>query len=110
MKRIVLTVLLISVLTIGLVVTTGCCEIFKSYYLVVFKHEGVEGYPDGGDHEYDKCKDEVVSYNFSLAEGYRDLVVKLDGNTVSEHGVISMNRDHTLEASATKINGKIQNQ
>jgi hypothetical protein len=47
-------------------------------------------------------KGEIASCNYSLEIDYLfyDLVVRLDGNVVSATGNITMDRNHTLSASA----------
>lgn len=69
------------------------------YALSVTKGSGVDGTPDTGDTTYDEGA--VVNYNYTLQNGYRNLVVTLDGSTVSASGTITMDADHTLSASAT---------
>ncbi len=73
----------------------------ETYTLTVTRGEGVDGTPASGTTTYDKGS--TVSYSYSLQSGYDDLSVLLDGNPVSPSGAISMDRDHTLNASTNKL-------
>ena len=72
----------------------------EKFTLTVTKGTGVLGSPDSGTFTFNKG--EIASYNYSLEIDYLfyDLVVKLDGNVVSATGNITMDRNHTLSASA----------
>jgi hypothetical protein len=70
----------------------------KTYTLTVSKGEGVIGIPDTGTFSYKQG--DIVFYNYSLDRGYKDLVVRIDGNQAAASGTITMNKDHTLSASA----------
>jgi len=74
------------------------------YTLTVSLGEGVTGTPSSGTHSY--SKGEVVNYSYSLNSGYTNLVVKLDGQQVNASGTITMNSNHTLNATAEKTEGK----
>jgi len=63
--------------------------------------EGVNGTPAAGSYNYQK--DAVVNYSYSLQSGYSNLTVNLDGSSVAASGDISMNGNHNLTVSATKI-------
>jgi hypothetical protein len=69
--------------------------------LTVTVGEGVIGSPAHGSHEYKK--DTKVNYNYSLQSGYSDLTVTLDGSVVPSSGTITMDRNHQLNAVATKL-------
>jgi tetratricopeptide (TPR) repeat protein/phospholipid N-methyltransferase len=72
----------------------------KKYTLTVKKNEGVDGYPASGNHKYKKG--ETVRYNYSLRDGYSNLIVRLDNTALtSSSGTIDMNTNHTLIAEAT---------
>jgi len=73
-----------------------------TYSLAVVKGEGVSGLPDSG--AITCPADETVSYSYYPQSGYTNLVVNLDGIQVTPSGVIIMNQNHTLMASATRIN------
>jgi hypothetical protein len=76
------------------------------YNLDVAVGEGVEGSPETGRYSYDEGTE--VAYSYSLKSGYANLVVKLDGQEVGSSGGITMNRDHSLEAScSTQQEGQI---
>lgn len=72
----------------------------KNFTLTVNRGEGVNGSPDTGTFFY--TDGETVNYNYSLQNGYVDLVVTLDGLTVPASGSILMNQSHTLAAVAGK--------
>jgi hypothetical protein len=72
----------------------------KKYTLTVTKGDGVVGAPASGATEYSEGS--TVTYSYSLQSGYTNLVVRLDGNTVAANGNITMNKDHTLAATAGK--------
>jgi hypothetical protein len=71
----------------------------SEYTLTVSKGNGVNGTPNSGTFTYNEG--ETVNYNYTLQDGYKDLVVKLDGNTVGASGTITMSKNRTLNASAT---------
>lgn len=62
---------------------------------------GVEGGPAIHDTSY--TFGTSVAYDFSVAEGYHDLRVTLDGQVVPSSGSIVMDTVHLLRASALKI-------
>ena len=72
----------------------------NQYTLTVTRGEGVNGTPETGTFNYDEGS--TVNYNYSLQEGYINLAVTLDGQTVPSSGVVTMDSGHTLSASATK--------
>jgi len=78
-----------------LVATAG-----KTYVLTVSRGTGVDGTPVTGGVQY--TENQVVPYNYSLKDGYMNLVVTIDGNTASASGSITMDKDHTLTATAQK--------
>jgi len=71
------------------------------YKLTVNKGEGVNGSPESGAVNYNKG--EQVSYNYTLQNNYVNLAVMLDGNPVDPSGTVTMDKDHTLNASAKKF-------
>ena len=70
----------------------------KKYTLTVTRGEGVDGTPASGATTYNEGS--VVNYSYSLQSGFSNLVVRVDGVEVSPSGTITMNRNHTLEATA----------
>ncbi len=62
---------------------------------------GVNGTPATGFYYYNTG--DLVSYNYTLASGYSDLVVLLDGNIVDNPGTFTVSTNHILKASASKI-------
>lgn len=72
--------------------------------LTVSVGEGVEGSPPSGTYTYDEG--ESIHYNYNASSGYFNLQVQLNGDTVSPSGIITMDRNHSLSASAQQ-NGKI---
>lgn len=75
----------------------------KAYTLTVTKGAGVAGTPVTGSTIY--ADGDSVDYNYSLENGYTDLVVTLDGTPVTASGTVSMTQNHTLTASATASGG-----
>ncbi|UCH93906.1 MAG: hypothetical protein JSV88_27070 [Candidatus Aminicenantes bacterium] len=73
----------------------------KTYVLTVTRGEGVDGTPNTGTMTYNEGT--TVNYNYSLQSGYKDLEVRVDGNVVSSSGTITMDRDHTLSATASQL-------
>lgn len=68
--------------------------------LTVTWSEGVDGYPAAGTYTYDSSLS--VNYGYQLKEGYSDLVVTLDGLTVSASGSFTMDANRTLNAACYK--------
>ena len=62
---------------------------------------GVNGAPATGAVKYEKGS--MVSYNYSLASGYSDLAVTLDGTQVAASGTVTMDTDHSLSATAVVV-------
>jgi hypothetical protein len=75
----------------------------KKYSLTVTISTGVNGTPGSGTTSYNAGT--TVNYSYTLGSGYTNLVVKLDGNTVSSSGTIDMDKDHTLTATAIPTEG-----
>jgi tetratricopeptide (TPR) repeat protein len=73
----------------------------EEYTLTVTRGEGINGTPTSGTTIYEKGS--TVDYNYIVQSGYKDLVVTLDGTAVATSGTITMNRNHTLNASATPL-------
>lgn len=71
------------------------------YQLAVTVGEGVDGSPANGIYEHNK--DDTVTYNFTLADGYKNLSVQLDGQEVSASGNITMNGNHVLNVSSEAV-------
>jgi hypothetical protein len=91
-------------LLVGAVVVVGAAAL---YFLVIKKTEytltvslgaGTSGTPATGKYK----KGEVVAYSFSTQAGYGSLMVMLDGAEVPAAGNVTMDKDHTLAASATQ--------
>ena len=71
----------------------------RQYTLKVSLSAGVTGTPAAGTHGY--AKGTTVPYSYALANGYKDLIVKLDGTEVKSSGTVTMSDDHALSVSAT---------
>jgi len=74
--------------------------------LTVTLADGVIGTPAAGTFNYPQGT--LVDYSFSLADGYYNLAVALDGTVVDTSGTITMSENHTLQVEATagkKIRG-----
>ncbi len=76
-------------------------EALTTYALTVSVGEGVTGNPTSGTNSYSEGTS--VSYSYSLNSGYTNLAVTLDDQQVDASGTITMNRNHTLNASAEVI-------
>lgn len=72
----------------------------KQWTLTVNKGTGVDGTPASGSTVYKNG--DSVSYNYTVAAGYRDLVVTLDGNRVDASGTFTMTANHILTVTASK--------
>ncbi len=85
---------------LGLLFFTGCktSENAFQYTLTVTVGEGINGAPATGS--FSHADGDVVTYNYSLQAGYENLEVKVDGVTVANFGVITMNINHTLTVTA----------
>lgn len=67
--------------------------------LTVARGEGVVGSPDSGTFTYKKGA--IANYSYSAQAGYKYLEVRLDDSVVPDSGTITMDRAHTLTATAT---------
>jgi len=92
-------------LIVGAVVVAGVIAYFllskkSKSTLTITVGEGVDGTPAPGTTQYKKGA--TVNYSYTLKNGYSGLSVKLDGQDVPASGMITMNGNHSLTASATK--------
>ena len=71
----------------------------QQYTLTVNLGTGTTGTP-AATASYDK--DQVVNYSYTAQAGYGSLQVKLDGVAVAASGTVNMDKDHTLDVSATQ--------
>jgi hypothetical protein len=62
---------------------------------------GVTGAPAAGKFTYKKGQ--RISYNFTCADGYKNLTVLVDEKEAAASGTITMDRTHTLKAAATQL-------
>jgi len=69
------------------------------YALTVTLADGVSGTPAAGTANY--AKGSLVNYSYALEEGFSDLAVTLDGETVASSGTITMSQAHALKTSAS---------
>ena len=84
---------------VGLLVYPGCKTAEDAQFVLnVTVAAGVTGTPATGS--YTHAEGDVVSYSYAVQTGYENLVVQLDGVTVGNTGVISMNMNHTLTVAA----------
>lgn len=90
-----------GVVAVGAVLYFTVLKKQQKYSLDVSIGEGVEGNPTNGTTKYDKGAS--VSYSFSAKSGYENLSVTLDGQAAASSGNIIMDKDHTLNASATQV-------
>ena len=91
-------------LLVGAVVVVGAAALYflvlkkTKYELTVNLGAGTTGTPATGKYK----KGEVVPYSFSAQTGYVNLQVMLDGAEVAAAGNVTMDKDHTITASATQ--------
>lgn len=95
--------LLVVFCSLGLLIHPGCktAEEAAQYVLTVTVGEGITGTPATGSYSYTDA--DLVNYSYSLQTGYDNLVVQLDGVTVGSTGIIAMNTNHILTATADEI-------
>lgn len=81
----------------------GCNEADEAgqYVLTVMVGEGATGTPATGTHNYNE--DDVVTYQYTLQPGYRNLTVVLDGVAVGATGTLVIDTNHNLQVSAEQI-------
>jgi hypothetical protein len=92
-------------LVVGGVVVVGVVLYFlvfktKKFELTVNVSEGVTGSPAAGTSKLKKGS--TITYNYSLAAGYEQLSVKLDGVEEAATGSFEMDAAHTLSVTAMK--------
>jgi hypothetical protein len=81
-------------------------EVDAQYVLTVTVGDGITGTPATGS--YNHTDGDLVNFSYSLQTGYENLVVQLDGITVGSNGIIAMNTNHILTATADEsfdVNG-----
>jgi hypothetical protein len=71
--------------------------------LKVLYSSAVTGSLEKGSHSY--SPGQTVSYSFSLAKGFKDLRVVIDGKPAPSSGTISITKDHYLWAYASVVSG-----
>jgi hypothetical protein len=69
------------------------------YILNVSLATGVTGTPPTGT--YSHGENSTVTYSYTTQAGYGDLAVTLDGTPVGNSGIVTMNTNHVLNASAS---------
>ncbi|MCX6554894.1 MAG: hypothetical protein NTZ12_07770 [Candidatus Aminicenantes bacterium] len=72
----------------------------KKYTMTTNVGTGVDGTPATGSVKYKKGS--VINYGYTPASGYTSLVVTLDGIPVAASGTVTMDKDHTLSATAVQ--------
>ena len=68
------------------------------YQVIVSRGTGTTGTPESGYYYYDAG--DQIDYSYELEDGYTNLVVAIDGETVSNTGTLTVSGDHTLYAYA----------
>lgn len=71
------------------------------YSLTVSVGEGVSGTPVSGSSTHKKGT--AISYSYSLQSGYSDLQVSIDGTAAAASGTITMDKNKSITASATRV-------
>ncbi|MCX6556867.1 MAG: hypothetical protein NTW95_05460 [Candidatus Aminicenantes bacterium] len=100
-KKFPLLLLIATMLVAGAAIYYFAVVNNKEYTLTTSVGTGVNGAPASGAVKYKKGS--TVSYNYSLASGYTTLVVTLDGAQVDASGTVTMDRDHSLSATAAAV-------
>jgi hypothetical protein len=95
-------VLVLLVLNISMCKKSSDNDELEQFTLTVNLSEGIKGSPDTGATIY--SKNENISYDYKLEEGYKNLLVSIDGNTVSNDGSITMDKSHSIAVTAEKNN------
>lgn len=94
----------------GIAVVTALIFLLKKkkkvYTLTVNINEGVAGSPGAGSFNYNEG--ETVNYSYNINPGYTNIEVRLNGSPASNSGTITMDRNHTLDVSASRV-GTITN-
>jgi hypothetical protein len=80
---------------------SGAPPVPSQFALVVQLTDGVSGSPAFGSSL--QTDGTVVSYQFALATGYRDLEVRLDDQVVASIGTVRMDKAHELKVTAFPI-------
>ncbi len=96
--------LTIGALTIGAVFCSSCkksAAVPATFSLTVVLAEGATGTPTDGSHTYNEGQ--TVHYDYSLEDGYKNLVVAVDGQAAAASGNLVMNQSHSIEVKADKI-------
>lgn len=105
MKKSLLFISLIFMIVFVMIVSS--CKngdgVDQNYILLVNISAGVVGSPSTGTYTY--SQGDLVNYNYTLQSGYSNLVVTLDGGIVAASGVINMNNDRSLSATAVGGSG-----
>jgi hypothetical protein len=71
------------------------------YELTVEAGAGVAGIPAAGKYTYKKGQ--KITYNFTCADGFKNLTVLLDGVNAASSGTIVMDKAHGLKATAAQM-------
>ena len=90
-----------GIIVVGVLVFLLTKKKKKEYTLTVTRTEGVGGSPAAGTTTYKEGS--TVNYSFTREAGYTDLSVTLDGQPAAASGTITMNSNHSLAASTTKV-------
>jgi hypothetical protein len=87
-------------LVVGIVVYFTLIKKTK-HILIVEMGTGATGFPGAGKYIYKKG--EKVAYNFTCADGYKNLIIFLDEKVVAASGTVVMDKAHSLRVEATKL-------
>lgn len=79
----------------------GEVKVVSKFKLTVDIAAGASGSPDKGTYTYVKGK--RVRYNYNAERGAANLKVLLDGKSVRNRGTITMDENHTLTVTTTRI-------
>jgi len=95
-------ILVLLVLNISMCKESSDNDELERFTLTISLSEGIKGSPDTGSTIY--SKDESIIYDYKLEEGYKNLLVSIDGTVVSDSGNIIMDKAHSITVTAEKNN------
>jgi hypothetical protein len=106
MKKLLFTITLMGMILFLFFASCKTSEEASQYTLTVTTTTGVSGTPTAGT--YTHSANDLVTYNYSISAGYKNLRVTLDGVPQANSGTVTITGNHILAASAENfdIRGK----